>query len=120
MRRLPLIILVLLCAGAVVAAALGALRVRSKGDEINVTIDKKILEEKAQGAVETTKEAGSALLEKAGEALHKVGAGASSNSNGEQAPATPTPGGAQTRQQPERSSPRPDKTSPEPVPPNSG
>ncbi len=93
MSRLPLIILLLLCGGAVVAAAVGGLHVRSEGDEVNVVIDKKVLQEKAQTAVEKTKEAGSALMERAGEALHKPGPGEDTSSppDGEQAAATPKP-----------------------------
>jgi hypothetical protein len=109
MKRLPLIILVLLCAGVAVAAAVGGLWVRSEGDKINVVIDKKVLQEKAENAIETTKEAGSAVLEKAGQALHGGGTGAPSGPNGEQAPASPAPHGPQRQRHPDNSAAAPDK-----------
>ncbi len=120
MRKLFLLIIVLLGVSAVVAAAVGALHVRSDEEKINVIIDKKKLQEKAEGALEKTKEAGSALLEKAGEALHKTGPGASPESKGEQAPETPKPRGSQTERQAESTGATLDETSLERIPPGSG
>ena len=122
MQKLFLLVFVLLGVSAVVVAAVGALHVRSEEDTINVTIDKKKLQEKAQGALEKTKEAGSALLEKASEALHKSGTDAdtSSQPNGEQAPAKSKPRGSQPERQPESTGATRDETSLERIPPGSG
>ncbi len=109
LQRLFAFIFVVLALSAVVFAAIGALQVRSEQDKINVVIDKKKIQDKAEGALETTKEAGSALLERAGEALQNAKPGTPSQPNGQEAPAAATPGTPDAGRPPENARATPDE-----------
>jgi hypothetical protein len=70
-RLITTVVLTLVVVGIVLAAT-GVLRFHNTEDQSGITIDKKELKEKAQDAVENTGEAGSAILNKTGEILHKA------------------------------------------------
>lgn len=104
-RRFILAVVALVILSGVVIAAVGALSVRSTDDEVNVTIDKRQLREKAEEGAEKVKEAGSAVLNSTGEALRKVGENLRSHSDGTQPPAAAEPASAD-QQRPAENSPQ--------------
>ncbi len=75
MKWLLLIVVVLVIAAGVFAAAVGAIHVRSDQNNINVTVDKNRLKEKAEQGVQAAKEAGSAALQQTGQALKNAAKG---------------------------------------------
>ncbi len=97
LKKLFLTLCVVFSIGTVVLAAIGVLHVGSDDEKINVTIDKKDLKEKADGAVEKTKEAGTTLLQSTKKAIGNLRSG----SNGEQAPETANPPQPQPQPQPQ-------------------
>lgn len=104
MRGLGKFILAVVALGilsGVVIAAVGALSVRGTDDEVNITIDKKQLREKAEEGVEKAKEAGNALLHSTGEALKNVGGSLDSRSDTGQPPATVAPSSGDKQPAPE-------------------
>ena len=90
MARLMITTVVVLIVLGVVLATTGVLQFRNTEEETGVTIDKKELKEKTKEAVETTGEAGSKILDKTGEVLHKAAEGLRGSPDDQPAP-TNTP-----------------------------
>jgi len=94
LKRLFLTLCVLFSLSSAVLAAIGVLHVGSDDEKINVTIDKKDLKDKAEAAIEKTKEAGTALLQSTKDAIQNL----RGPSNGQQAPETANPPQAQPQE----------------------
>jgi hypothetical protein len=81
-----------------VLATAGVLRFQNTKDESIITIDKKELKEKAGKAFEKTEDAGSKILDKTGETLHKAAEGLRRSPGNEHAPTkAPATGDDSTR-----------------------
>jgi hypothetical protein len=94
MSRLITTVVVVIVIAGVVLFATGTLHFRNTPAETSVTIDKKELNQKTKDLVGKTEEAGSKVLDKTSEALHKAAKEVRGSSHDEPA-ATPraTPGG---------------------------
>ncbi len=100
-------IAVFILVGAVLATT-GVLRVQNNKDQSGIVIDKKELKAKTQEAVKKTEEAGSKILDKTGEALHKAADKVRGSSHDQQTPATPQLNDKNLRQ-PDETRQSPDK-----------
>jgi hypothetical protein len=103
MSRLILAAIAIVALVGVVLAATGALRFQNTENQSGVTLDKKELKEKTQEVIRTTKEAGSKVLDKTSESLHKAAEGL--RTTPQDRPPTAAPGGESTRQPVDKAGP---------------
>jgi hypothetical protein len=73
MRRLVIAILDLLALAVIVLVVTGAVHVASNEDTVDFTVDKKELKAKADEGLERTRDAGTAILRRIGQAMQKAG-----------------------------------------------
>jgi uncharacterized protein HemX len=88
MTRLILAAIAILVVMGAVLAMTGVLQVQNNKDESSVTIDKKELKEKTHEAVKKTEEAGGAILDRTGKALHEAADKVRGSSHDQKAPPT--------------------------------
>jgi hypothetical protein len=99
MVKIILAIVALAVLTGIVLAATGVLRVRNTENTFNIELHKKDLEQKTNEAVEKSKQAGDAILEKTGELPHKAGDKLQGATEGRQTPDPMKPADAKDQPQ---------------------